>query len=140
MKTEKIRPFFAIVIILGVWMLCFFFGRSEFGEYFSFGQGVVFSWLSIFFVALPLVMVFPLFYFLLFFIKDERYATQYMERFVVYLKFLFVLIGVVSFAFIIIYKYELSERSYTSCNGIPSGWMPGMAKKYAIEPSLCNQH
>jgi|GEM_PF-4491962 len=66
---------------------------------------------------------FPSFLFFTFFIKDERYATQYMGRFVVYLKFLFVFIGVVSFAFIIIYKYELSERGYTSCNGIPLGWM-----------------
>lgn len=60
---DRIRAFFAIVIILGSCALSFYLGKGIFKEYSSFGDEIVFSWLTVALVALPFVMIFPLAYF-----------------------------------------------------------------------------
>lgn len=59
---DKIRANFAIVIILGLCFLSIYLGNRMFGSYLSFEDDIVFSWLNIALIALPLVMIFPLTY------------------------------------------------------------------------------
>jgi hypothetical protein len=139
MKNKKNRPFFALLIILGLNVLCVFLGLSEFGDYFSYGNVIVFSWLSVSLIALPLILFFPLCYFTLFLFKSEEYATQVMGQYVGYLKILFVIIITVGIAFSLFYKNDLTGRGYIACKGIPSGWMPGTATTYVLDPALCSR-
>lgn len=44
-----------------------------------------------------------------------------------------------AFLFKFFYVSELKEREYVACKGIPSGWMPAMATKYAINEALCHE-
>ena len=59
------------------------------------------------------------------------------------LKTTFIILGLTVLGMFIFserYTTSLIHKGYTVCQGIPSGWMPGKAKKYVIEPSLCTQH
>ena len=59
------------------------------------------------------------------------------------LKAVFIILGLTVLGMFIFserYTASLMDKGYTECRGGPSGWMPGMAKKYAIEPSLCAQY
>lgn len=50
------------------------------------------------------------------------------------------IIAVVSgFTFKFYYQYQLKERGYAACKGIPTGWMPGLSTKYALNDALCRQ-
>jgi len=42
MLDNKVRPFFAIIIILGLCSLSFYLGKGIFKEYFSFGDEIIF--------------------------------------------------------------------------------------------------
>ncbi|WP_370967627.1 hypothetical protein [Enterobacter wuhouensis] len=44
---------------------------------------------------------------------------------------------VMCFVFKLYYQHELDVRKYIVCDGVPSGWMPGMASKYALEQAMC---
>lgn len=50
-----------------------------------------------------------------------------------------VLITITMLAFSFIYKVSLSNRGYVECTGIPTGWTPRMATKYALDISQCNR-
>lgn len=48
------------------------------------------------------------------------------------------ILGVLAnFGFNYYYTGKLVEQGYIKCRGIPSGWMPGMATKYATSEMLC---
>lgn len=44
-----------------------------------------------------------------------------------------------SFSFKLFYVSMLRNNDYIVCKGIPSGWMPGMATRYAINDVLCHK-
>lgn len=86
MFETKVRPVLAILVILWLCSLCVCLGNDMFNEYFSFGDNIVFSWLTVSFIALPVVMTFPLIYFILLLFKGKEYAFKTMDAYVVYLK------------------------------------------------------
>lgn len=134
---DKIRPFFATLIILIMCVLCVLFGIVLFDEYYSFGNVIIFSWFSFSIIALPFVLIFPLFYFILFLFKSSDYAFEKMNGFIWIFKITCIALIVLGIVFSLAYTNNLSERGYIKCQGIPSGWMPGMATKYAINEDLC---
>ncbi|GEM_PF-7054387 len=83
---DRIRAFFVIVIILGSCTLSFYLGKGIFKEYSSFGDEIVFSWLTVALVVLPFVMIFPLAYFILVLFMGKEFAFRKMYYCVVYLK------------------------------------------------------
>ncbi|MEI8631605.1 hypothetical protein P4S72_04765 [Vibrio sp. PP-XX7] len=46
-------------------------------------------------------------------------------------------IVVLTIGFKVIYQNTLNSKGYIECEGIPSGWMPGMAAQYVTDPNLC---
>lgn len=136
---DKIRPFFAILTILTMCMLCILFGTFLFNEYYSFGNVIIFSWLSFSIIALPFIMIFPLFYFIFFLFKNSDYAFEKMNGFIGIFKITCLILIVLGIVLSVAYTNILSERGYIKCQGIPSGWMPGMATKYAISKELCSK-
>ncbi|WP_368545044.1 DUF1240 domain-containing protein [Enterobacter soli] len=140
MFEAKIRPCLAIVIILALDFLCFYLGRYIFLGYWLFEDDIVFSWLSISLIALPVIMIFPFFYFILLFVKGRDFAFKKMDGYVPFLKWSCIAIVILGALFSIFYPSELLDRGYTRCNGIPSGWMPGTASRYVKYASLCTQN
>ncbi|HDT6564086.1 TPA: DUF1240 domain-containing protein [Enterobacter cloacae] len=137
MFEEKIRPFLAIVIILGLCVLSIYLGNSIFQSYFSFEDSIVFLWLSIALIALPVVMIFPLTYFILMIFKGRGFALKIMDNYVSYLKWSCIAILILGVLFSCLYPKELLSKGYVRCNGIPSGWMAGTATRYVKDPSIC---
>ncbi|AUJ80831.1 DUF1240 domain-containing protein [Enterobacter cancerogenus] len=137
MFEEKIRPFLAIVIILGLCVLSIYLGNSIFQSYFSFEGSIIFSWLSIALIALPVVMIFPLVYFILMIVKGKDFAFKTMDNYVSYLKWSCIAIVILGLLFSCLYPKELLSKGYVRCNGVPSGWMAGTATRYVKDPSIC---
>lgn len=140
MIEEKIRPFFAIVIILCLCVLSIYLGNSIFRSYLSFEDNIVFSWLTIALIALPIVMVFPLIYFILVLVKGKDFAFKKMDNYVSYLKWSCIAIAIIGLLFFFLYPKELLSKGYIRCNGVPSGWMAGTATRYVKDSSLCTQN
>ncbi|ELV2781780.1 DUF1240 domain-containing protein [Enterobacter cloacae] len=137
MFEEKIRPFLAIVIIFGLCVLSIYLGNSIFQSYFSFEDSIVFSWLSIALIALPVVMIFPLTYFTLMIVKGRGFALKTMDNYVSYLKWSCIAILILGVLFSCLYPKKLLSKGYVRCNGVPSGWMAGTATRYVKDPSIC---
>lgn len=137
MFEEKIRPFLAIVIILGLCVLSIYLGNSIFQSYFSFEDSIVFSWLSIALIALPVVMIFPLAYFIMMIVKGRSFAFKKMDNYVSYLKWSCIAILILGVLFSCLYPKKLLSKGYVRCNGVPSGWMAGTATRYVKDPSIC---
>ncbi|CNE00557.1 Uncharacterised protein [Yersinia mollaretii] len=108
-------------------------------EYLSFPDVIIFSSLIIygitcFFILLPLTFLSipPIFL--------GRQASDSVQRPVskfIIVCFLTSIIFQIGFRFYFINEFE--KRGYIACQGIPSGWMPGMATKYAISEELCSK-
>lgn len=137
---DRIRAFFAIVIILGSCTLSFYLGKCIFKEYSSFGDKIVFSWLTVALVALPFVMIFPLAYFILVLCMGKELAFKKMDYYVVYFKWGCIAIVILGLLYSILYPKELISRGYVRCNSIPSGWMPGTATRYVKETFSCKPY
>lgn len=140
MFEEKIRPFLAIVIILSLCVLSVYLGNSIFRSLLSFEDNVVFSWLSIALIALPVVMVFPLVYFILVLVKGGDFAFKKMDNYVCYLKWGCIAIVIVGLLFSLLFPKVLLSKEYFRCNGVPSGWVAGTATRYVKDLSLCTQN
>lgn len=56
--------------------LCVYLGSDMFNEYFPFGDNIVFSWLTVSFISLPVIMIFTLMYFILILFKGKKICIQ----------------------------------------------------------------
>lgn len=105
----------------------------------AFPSSLVFSWQAIFtlffpFISIPvMVMGLPV----IFLGKDMpvKYSGALIKIAVSGL----VLGVIISIVYGFYFTNQLEQRGYTSCRGIPSGYMPGMGKQYVTDLSLCNQ-
>lgn len=138
MFETKIRPVFAILLMLGLCSLCVYLGNDTFNEYFSFGDNIVFSWLTVSFIAVPVLMIFPFIYFILLLLKGKEYAFKTMGAYVVYLKWGCIALVIIGAMYSVFYPTVLVKKGYLRCSGIPSGWMSGTATRYVRDSSLCN--
>lgn len=137
MFETKIRPYLSVVIIVLLCYLSIFLGVEVFYSYFTFEREIVFSGLSVAFIALPIIMLFPFFYFVIFIFKGKDIACDKMGRYVPHLKWACIVIILCGLLFSILYPRKLLEKGYVRCIGIPSGWMPGTATKYVLLPTMC---
>lgn len=121
MFETKVRPVLAILLMLGLCSLSVYLGNDTFNEYFSFGDNIVFSWLTVSFIALPVVMIFPFIYFTLLLLKGKEYAFKTMDAYVVYLKWGCIALVIIGVMYSVFYPTVLVKKGYLRCSGIPSG-------------------
>ena len=72
-------------------------------------------------------------------IYGEQMAMGKLKAFYKIIFIYFVISLVIPILFSFFYLKKIEYKGYVQCNGIPSGWMPGMATKYAISEELCLQ-
>ncbi|BAK14020.1 MULTISPECIES: hypothetical protein [Pantoea] len=137
---QRVIAFCGVIFFLVVFIGISYLGIFKLREYLSYPDVVNFSfWLTFaaaffsFFSPL-LAMIFPVIF------TGEQITVTSGKKL---LKTTFIILGLTVLGMFIFserYTTSLMHKGYTECQGIPSGWMPGMAKKYAIEPSLFTQH
>lgn len=136
---QRVIAFFGVTFFLVVSIGVSYLGIYKLNEYLSYPEVVNFSfWVVfaaafLFFYAPLLAMLFPV-------IFTGKQITVTLGKKL--LKTMGVILGLTVLGMLIFserYTTSLIDKGYIECLGIPSGWMPGMAKKYAIEPSLCTQ-
>ena len=137
MLKWKVKAFCAILIIVLLIWVCIHFGVLTFNDYFPLRERVVFSWLSVSFVAFPLIMMFPFIYFVLVLFKGSVFAFNKMDGYIGCFKWMCILIIATGIVFCFSYLTMLYSKDYIKCNGVPSGWMPGLAQEYVLDHALC---
>lgn len=116
---------------------CFYFALLQIMEYFDWHKVIIFSWVTLF------VLVFSPAFFI--FAAAPGYVAingkpmdidcqRKISKALLYL-FILAISGTVVFSFT--YVSTLESKGYTKCTGIPSGWLPGTAVKYAVVDTLC---
>ena len=137
---QRVIAFYGVMFFLVVSIGISYLGIFKLREYLSYPDVVNFSFWVVFatvffFIFLPLLaMIFPVVF------TGKQITIASGKKL---LKTKFIILGLTILGMFIFserYITSLMHKGYTECQGIPSGWMPGMAKKYAIEPSLCTQH
>lgn len=106
-------------------------------EYLSFPDIIIFSSFTIYGITCFLILL-PLVFISLppvFLGRQASISIQKpVSKFIV-LCFLTSIFFQIGFRFYFVNEFE--KRGYMACQGIPSGWTPGMATKYAISEELC---
>ena len=137
---QRVITFFGVVFFLVISIGISYLGIFKLREYLSypdvvnFSFGVTFAAAFFFFFSPLLAMILPVVF------TGKQITIASGKKL---LKTTFIILGLTVLGMSIFserYTASLMHKGYTECRGIPSGWMSGMAKKYAIEPSLCTQH
>jgi hypothetical protein len=68
--------------------------------------------------------------------KSSDSVQKSVGKFIVYCFFISIIFQI---GFSFYFVNELNNKGYIACKGIPSGWMPGMATKYALSENLCSK-
>lgn len=135
--TGKLRAVFSILMLLVVSISSFYFWILEVRDYLEFHDEVVFSWMSLSLICIPIIFVFPLYWFFLSLRYEQKHAIKKMNKLIPFLKcacvFVFALSCSISFGYLSVLK----NKGYILCSGVPSGWMPGTASKYVLDKNLC---
>ncbi|KAB8309371.1 DUF1240 domain-containing protein [Erwinia endophytica] len=113
------------------------FANDAFSELFYFGSDVVFSPTVSALLMIPIILLFPCIYWYLAMRHGEEQAIIKCKNanrvFIGLVGVFFVSSVIFSFA----YTSTLTSKGYVKCAGRPDGWMPGMATKYVLPPSVC---
>lgn len=79
-----------------------------------FGDSIVCSWLTISFIALPVVMIFPFIYLILTLLKGKEYAFKMMDVYVVYLKWGCIALVIAGIMYSVFYPTVLVKKRESS--------------------------
>lgn len=134
---EKIRALFSIFILIFFSSLSLYFGFGEITGHFEYNNVIVFSWMAPLLIFIPVLFVFPLAWFVVFLFNGYSSAISIITPIIPLFKFICIVVVVISILLSYWYITTLTDKGYIRCNGIPSGWMPGMATKYATNEALC---
>lgn len=134
---KKTKAFFSIFIVLTVSLLSFCFWLGELSYYLEFHDEIVFSWMSLSLISIPIVFTFPLYWFFLLLRYDQKSALGKVNKIMPLFKFICVFAFVLSCTISLGYLSVLKSKDYIRCSGVPSGWTPGTASKYVVNKKLC---
>jgi len=127
----------AFFLFFTIGLAAFYFSIQELIYYYNLNDIIIYSWVDCF--ALLFSFVILLFSIYLIHIAFYGMAIPVDKSRSIYkitlTLFIISLIAPVVFSFIYINKIE--SEGYIKCQGIPSGWMPGMATKYVTNEALC---
>lgn len=112
---------------------------SEICEYLNYPESIVFSSLSIFSICTPIAlgpMVYLSFYSVL---MGRKAPIQHQKNSILLMTFGVVLGVVFTIVFHVYYINSLNSVGYEKCNGIPSGYVPGMGVQYVKDSIYCGK-
>ncbi|WP_052184385.1 DUF1240 domain-containing protein [Rahnella aquatilis] len=136
---RKTRSILSLFFLSSIFLLSVYFWVIEMDNYLDFNHVITFSWMSTSLVCIPLIFTFPIYWFILECIYEEKIAIKKMEKLMPFFKYLCVFSLFLSISLSLGYVSALKNKGYISCPGIPSGWMPGTATKYAFSGDLCRK-
>lgn len=137
---EKARALFSILILMSISILSLYLWIDELSGYLKFKDVIIFSWMSVSLFFIPLTLPFPTYWFYSFLVFGHDVALVKVNRVITYFKWVCIFSIITSILMSFFYVSTLKYKGYTTCKGIPSGWMPGMATKYVISKDLCNKN
>ncbi|WP_312627324.1 DUF1240 domain-containing protein [Scandinavium sp.] len=135
--TKKTNAVFSTLILLVVSILSFYFWLSEVFDYLEFHDEIIFSWMSLSLISIPIMFAFPLYWFFLSLRYEQEFALKKMNKIMPLFKYMCVFAFVLSCTISFGYLSTLKSKGYILCSGVPSGWTPGTASKYVVDKKLC---
>jgi len=137
--TNRVWFIFFDLILVMITVISFYFGIKRIIVYFSYPDFLVFSIFSIFsvlffMISTPILILSfsPIF-------RGIQANTNLQMKIAKLIKLGLLFIVLSSLVFNLFYLSLMSNKGYIKCNGTPSGWMPVMANKYAIDEHLCKK-
>jgi len=134
---SNIRLIVSILLILVLSVSSVWFGNTLMKEYFQFGTSIVFSWASGVTYTLPGVLSLPFAFFVLSLLKGQGAATISCSKYIRFYSYILFMLVFLSMLFPLIYINHIENKGYMPCEGIPTGYMPGMGKQYVTDLALC---
>jgi len=135
--SEKIRTLASIFILISLSGISLYLGFVEVVNCLKYYDVIVFSWMTPLLIFIPVIFSFPLAWFILLLFKGYSPAVGIIAPILPMFKFVCIIVIVISISISYWYLTTLNDNGYIRCNGIPSGWMPGMATKYVTNEALC---
>lgn len=135
--NEKLRALISVFILVFLSGFSLYYGVFETVGYLKYHQVIVFSWMTSLLLFIPVIISFPLAWFVFLLFKGYSSALILITSMLPFFKFVCVIIVAISISLSYWYVTTLSDKGYIRCQGIPSGWLPGMATKYATSERLC---
>lgn len=139
--TLKIRIFsffFITVIIIPICVSVLYFSLDEIRMLFSYPDVIV---VTLYSLASIVITPFVLIYFIIISCKPiflGKRVSNHIQATTTRLLIVAIVLGVISqIGFKVYYKETLNNKSYVVCSGIPGGFLPSMATKYAKSENLC---
>lgn len=137
MLMIRLKAVLAFFVFLIIGLLVFYFSIQELIDYYDFYDVIIYSWLDCFALLFSFVIfIFSIYPSYVVFYGVPIPAGKSKSVYKVALVF-FVMSLVAPIAFSFIYINKIESKGYIKCQGIPSGWMPGMATKYVTNEALC---
>ena len=106
--------------------------------YLKFKDVIVFSWMSVSLIFIPIIFYFPIYWFFADSIYDKKIALEKTTKIMPYFKVAIIFSITLCLCISVGFTLTLKEKGYVICKGIPSGWTPGTATKYAKDISHCS--
>ena len=138
MSVVIFRYISSIVLILALSSVSVWFGNELAIEYFQYEESIHFLWFSSITYLAPGIFLFPLTFFVLALLKGQEKATALCSKYLYLYKYLLVISLMILISFPLVYVSILEKKGYVACQGIPTGYMPGMGKQYVKDLSLCH--
>jgi len=135
----RMKAFFVFFVAFVIGLAVFYFSIQELIEYYDFHNVIIYSWLDCFaLLSSAFILIFSVYPGHVAFYGVHIPAGKSKSLYKVALIF-FVMSLIVPIVFSFVYVNKIESKGYIKCQGIPSGWMPGMATKYAASEVLCSK-
>ncbi|WP_227732024.1 hypothetical protein [Yersinia proxima] len=137
MLITRLKAFSAFFLFFIIGLGVFYFSIQELIGYFKFHDVIIYSWMDCFALFFSfVVLLFSIYpgYVALHGSPIPECKSKSAYKIIL---ILFVMSLGVPIVFSFIYVSKIESKGYIQCQGIPSGWMPGMATKYALSEELC---
>lgn len=119
-------------------MMSFSLWLNDLISYLKFKNVIVFSWMSVSLIFIPIIFYFPIYWFFADSIYDKKIALEKTTKIMPYFKVAIISSITLCLCISVGFTLTLKEKGYVICKGIPSGWTPGTATKYAKDISHCS--
>ena len=137
MMIIRLKATLAFFCFFIIGLLVFYFSAKELIDYYRFYDEIIYSWLDFFaFLFSFVILLFSVYPGCVTFygvpMSAEKSKSIYKIALIIFVMSL-ITPGIFSF----VYVDKIESKGYIKCQGMPSGWMPGMATKYVINEKLC---